>query len=68
MKILVDELPETSKEYPFALYCSRDNAAYSICKLKHKGTYADVSFSFVPNKYTCLLNEEKECDCLKAIH
>lgn len=68
MKILVDELPKTSKECPFALHCSRDDKAYPICKLKYKGTYEYVSFSFVPSKLTCLLSEGKECDCLKTIN
>lgn len=67
MKILVDELPKTSKECPFALHCSTDHTAYPICKLKYKSTYENVSFSFIPNKYTCSLNEWKECDYLKAV-
>lgn len=67
MKILIDELPKTAKECPFALHCFSDNKAYPICKLKHKGLYDNISFSFVSNKYTCLLCEGKECDCLKVI-
>ena len=67
MKILVDELPKIPSECPFALHCFRDNTAYPICKLKYKGLYDNVSFSFVPNKCTCLLREGKECDCLKEI-
>ena len=67
MKILVDKLPENSKECPFALHCFGNENAYPICKLKYKNIYENVSFSFVPNKYSCLLSEGKECDCLKSI-
>ena len=36
MKILVDKLPENSKECPFALHCFGNENAYPICKLKYK--------------------------------
>ena len=68
MKILVDTLPKTPSECPFALHCPGDDKAYPICKLKYKSLYDHVSFSFIPNKHTCLLNEEKECDYLKEIN
>lgn len=68
MKILVDELPKVPSECPFALHCSGDDKAYPICKLKYKGLYDNVSFSFIPNKRTCLLNEGKACGCLKRIN
>lgn len=44
MKILVDKLPETSKECPFALHCFGNEDAYPICKLKYKNIYENVSF------------------------
>lgn len=68
MKIFVDVLPKTSKECPFALHCFEDKTAYPIFKLKYRNTYENVSFSFVPNKFTCPLNEGKECNCLKLIN
>lgn len=65
-KVVVDKMPETTKDCPFAVHAN-DDFFPSICWLKHnKHNYDGYSFAH-GRKYNCCLCEKKECDELMAL-
>jgi hypothetical protein len=68
MKLLVNTLPKTSSECPFAIKC-HDNFFSANCKLKMNSEYdwQYLSFSNGSCHPCCSLDKEEECPHLMTI-